>query len=407
MKAYADLGGRVFASHWHNVWIGGAYDRAATSRRPRCGTTIATWNAGTNLDTGTRRSRSTKCSNPKGNVVRGLDAQRRHGLDACATRSRSSDITGRNTLQRDRRHARPSAGSYVDRAAPTSRRTSSSRRRNEVAGRPALRQGRVLRHARVRWPVANQSYPSCASGGMITAADAAGEGARLHVLRPGVLRRWDDWLRPSRVEACASRPSSSAAFLSSRPRRRAAGVRVVALGAPPLELRIPDDLPEVEHSPNKIRFDGPAGSVIAGLGPAGELIDLRALRELAAKAASRPNTRVLEQALVEINGRPALKLVTSIEGNVRALQYRCLIDSDHEAWITYVLPMARFDVLRGELEKIESATNRFANADHARGITREGKSVFRASRFLRTGGLSAATASSSSCRIRRAQTRST
>ena len=168
---------------------------------------------------------------------------------------------------------------------------------------------------------------------------------------------------------------SSALVIAAAP-SQAAGVRVVALGAPPLELRVPDDLPEVERSPNKIHFAGPAGSVIAGLGAAGELIDLRALRELAAKAASRPNTRVLEQALVEINGRPALKLVTSIDGNVRTLQYRCLVDSDHEAWITYVLPMARFDVLRGELEKIESATNRFANAEHARGITPEGRIGF-------------------------------
>jgi hypothetical protein len=44
MKAYADVGGRVFASHWHNIWVGGNFqDNPALA--PAVWNTIATWNA--------------------------------------------------------------------------------------------------------------------------------------------------------------------------------------------------------------------------------------------------------------------------------------------------------------------------------------------------------------------------
>ena len=62
VKAYADFGGRVFLSHWHNIWIEGASDPVGSGQKPAVwapttvrGTDgIATWNdSGTAFNTGT------------------------------------------------------------------------------------------------------------------------------------------------------------------------------------------------------------------------------------------------------------------------------------------------------------------------------------------------------------------
>ena len=67
MKAYADLGGRVFLSHWHNVWIegstqGGGNQKPAVWAPPNG---LATWNnSGTTFST--PPDRIDEVSNPKG-----------------------------------------------------------------------------------------------------------------------------------------------------------------------------------------------------------------------------------------------------------------------------------------------------------------------------------------------------
>ncbi|HEY3803006.1 MAG TPA: carboxypeptidase-like regulatory domain-containing protein [Kofleriaceae bacterium] len=49
MKGYADIGGRIFMSHWHNIWIEGATTPAGP-QKPAVWPTIATWSNGGDLD---------------------------------------------------------------------------------------------------------------------------------------------------------------------------------------------------------------------------------------------------------------------------------------------------------------------------------------------------------------------
>jgi hypothetical protein len=64
MKAYADFGGRVFASHWHNIWIEGNTEGGG-SQAPAVWTSVASWNNDSTTFT-TPSDQIDEVNNPKG-----------------------------------------------------------------------------------------------------------------------------------------------------------------------------------------------------------------------------------------------------------------------------------------------------------------------------------------------------
>jgi hypothetical protein len=105
MKAYADLGGRVFASHWHNIWIGGNFTGGgAGNPKPAVWDTIAQWRS--NDGNPGNPILIDEASNPKGNAfsnwmvnVKGSGPQAQTGVAPDTARGQISlkNGTGRAT----------------------------------------------------------------------------------------------------------------------------------------------------------------------------------------------------------------------------------------------------------------------------------------------------------------------
>jgi hypothetical protein len=179
MKAYADLGGRVFMSHWHNIWISGEWSGTDVNTRPAAygGRTIATGGIADWRDDGTLGSpdQVDEGAHAKGpsfatwleNVgaspagMRGvIPTTDRRGFD----QSRALGLL--------RRHAAVSADLPVHDAA-------------RGAQTRSLRQDRVQRHARLirlLFELVTSLSGRSGRGLLDDAVDAAREGAGIHLL---------------------------------------------------------------------------------------------------------------------------------------------------------------------------------------------------------------------------------
>ncbi|MDX2091995.1 MAG: hypothetical protein SFX73_29295 [Kofleriaceae bacterium] len=95
MKAYADLGGRVFLSHWHNIWIGGDFRDQGDGQTPAVWDSIATWDRSTNLSSAT--AIIDEMNNPKGGsfatwMLNVMGSTQRGEVDVIAARITASAI---------------------------------------------------------------------------------------------------------------------------------------------------------------------------------------------------------------------------------------------------------------------------------------------------------------------------
>ena len=142
MKAYADLGGRVFLSHWHNIWIEGATQSGGGT--PEAGGVAddrdVRTTAARSLDR-RRRRHDRRGRQPEGRVVRDVDAERRR-LDDARLRSRSATAPARTRARRSTREGRALGLLDGTTGRRQRRRTSSSRRRTRAD--PDPRCGKVV-----------------------------------------------------------------------------------------------------------------------------------------------------------------------------------------------------------------------------------------------------------------------